>query len=313
MRNTLIFTLVLLSSIAGALSACTAPAVNTSSAPPTPSTTPLPLQKETPQAITTEELVGFLELDASPPPDQNAAHGAEPKVGWVFLNGRLVGKMPFQQRRMLVPGTYEVRVVLANEGPSGVSFWTVSWPQIKIERGRTQIIRTQKVIDDWLLNSDKEEALVYHQWNATMVMPVNVMLNGDTERRLAVAAEELTKAAESFEKSDEWKAISAAAEHLRLSPPSRPRVWIDLPPYLGGARELDADQLSLLAKHITPNLGGWLTHGVLIDATNPPSEDEQLRLRAMIGELTSRSRRMHQYVTNVFDEMIATLNKVQEG
>lgn len=298
--------------------ACTAPAANnTQTATPSPTpvmvqATPTQTQTDTPQQLTTEELVGTLDIDAGPPPALNHLNGPEPKVGWVFINGGLLGKMPLRQQRLLVPGTYEVRAVVAHESGYGVRYWTVSWPRVKVERGKTASVKTQEAIDRWLLGRWREDGLEFHESPEPRMQPAAFALDENSARRLEEAWDDLERKWKSYLDSDDWKAVAAAADHLRLSPPSRPRVWIELPASLGGAREFDAEQLRLLAKMLKPDLGGWASPAIFISNDSPLTEEERQRLRAMVERLTERNREQRQYVEGVFKDMIAALDKVRE-
>jgi hypothetical protein len=298
--------------------ACTAPAADntqTATPSPTPATaqvTPPTPQTETPQQLTTEELVGTLDIDAGPPPTQNYLGGPEPEVGWVFINGGLLGKMPFRQQRLLVPGTYEIRAVLAHDSAYGVKYWTISWPRVKVERGKAESIKTQQVIDRWLTGGWREDGVEFDESPTPQMQPASFALDGNSARRLEEAWDDLERKWKSYLDSDDWKAVAAAADHLRLSPPSRPRVWIELPDSLGGAREFDAEQLRLLAKQLAPDLGGWASPAIFIPTDSPLTEDERRRLRAMVERLTERNREQRRYVEGVFKDMIAALDKVRE-
>ncbi|HEU4596718.1 MAG TPA: hypothetical protein VFS10_16390 [Pyrinomonadaceae bacterium] len=299
--------------------ACTAPAADntqTATPSPTPATaqiTPPPTpQTETPQQLTTEELVGTLDIDAGPPPALNYLGGPEPKVGWVFINGGLLGKMPFRQQRLLVPGTYEIRAVLAHDSAYGVKYWTVFWPRVKVERGKTESIKTQQVIDGWLTGGWREDGVEFHESPTPQMQPASFALDENSARRLEEAWDDLGRKWKSYLDSDDWKAVAAAADHLRLSPPSRPRVWVELPASLGGPREFDAEQLRLLSKFLAPDLGGWASPAIFIPTDSPLTEDEQRRLRAMVERLTERNREQRQYVEGVLKGMIAALDKVPE-
>ena len=50
-----------------------------------------------------------------------------------------------------------------------------------------------------------------------------------------------------FVRSPEWALVDSVGRLLDAAPPSRARVWMDLPDSLGGPREVDPEQLEVLA------------------------------------------------------------------
>jgi len=213
---------------------------------------------------------------------------------------------------MLVPGTYEVRAVVVAESPQAVNYWTVVWPEITIEQGRDFTLNAKEAIDDFISNNIERQGINYARSPDPQKQVRHITLNQFTDSLLSEASNDLPKEWQSFLDSPEWKTVSGTADRLRMSPPSRQRVWIDVPNELGGSREFDAEQIRLLAKRLSPNLGGWGSPTVSVDTYSPPSPNDQQRLRAKIDQLAGFVHERQEWVQKNLDGMIKQLEQAPE-
>ena len=290
------------------LGGCRAPGGNDSKRNQSNAQTPRPT--ETPYQIYPTDLAGTLKIVADEP--SRPSDSSITKKGWLFIKGQLIGRLPIHQDRMLVPGNYEVRAVVVAESAVGVSYWTVSWPEITIEKGRTVTLNAKEAIDDFTSNNIAQQGINYTRSPEPLKQARYITLNQFTDGLLSEASNDLPKEWQSFLDSPEWKVVSSTADRLRISPPSRQRVWMEMPNELGGSREFDAEQIRILAKRLSPYLGGWGSPTVSVDTYSPPSPYDQQRLRTKIDQLAAFVHERQDWVQKNVDGMIKQLEQAPE-
>jgi hypothetical protein len=162
--------------------------------------------------------------------------------GWFFINGQLRGRLPMREHVTFAPGDYEVRLVIARTDPEACLLLScsrrfhvvpgyVSDAALHIE---DESIASAESRDGWSIQHEgdvKPEIIAY----AEGTPPARY---GEDKSRLR----------NDFLDSEEWKAVTSA----RIGQDSKNRVWMNLPEHLGGAREVDAEQLRVI--------GNWLLY-----------------------------------------------------
>jgi hypothetical protein len=248
------------------------------------------------QRVPVQELTGTLEIEVE------SARYARATDGWLFINGELQARLPIRKEFLLVPGEYELRVVLAGDWPLGNLYFRTLTRQIRIERGkRTTIIRTEGLFGDFEEDRSRE---VVSSRNFGVVD-----LSGNWRNNVAAFRSLRDRGWQSFVDSPGWKAIASAAERLRTFPPTRPRAWVDLPKDLGGARELDADQLRALRHYFLAiydfENGAW-TDTIGADSLSP---GEKVHAIAEASALIELIRARREWLGKVMEEMITMLER----
>lgn len=243
-----------------------------------------------PKAIAIEELTGTLVIDAMVSQDRKGFDDPI-SAGWFFIDGQLIGSLPFRKELLLSPRESEIRVVLVDEH-DGFSYGFSTWSgRLSVQRGK----RTVLDISKWTLRSHPAESQFHgafrpaEDYVSTMEPTVGVWgFWGNrriSESFISSFRNRLPLEWQTFERSPEWKPIGIVLEQLqRVGQPSRRRIWVELPEHLGGPRELDADQLRAV--------GNWLkwqwidkVRGLAFDVQRESSQDREFRFEEAVAQM----------------------------
>jgi hypothetical protein len=213
-----------------------------------------PTETVEPNPISLRDLIGTLDIQADSVP-QNPDDGSERK-GWLFIDGNLQGLMPIRKNLKLIPNKYEVRTFIAQDSSDSIKFWTVSW-NTDVNRGNTVTMVTSRTIDPWMARATERSDVKYYYKKIERVSNPTLTIDSSAEQTLQEINSRLNKKWEAFVQTAEWKAIAEALQRLEHAPPTRRRVWIDMPYDLGGPREIDVEQLRVIES--------WFVHSATSD------------------------------------------------
>jgi hypothetical protein len=197
-------------------------------------------------SLSLEPLLGALSISSALPSPEGWVDPGTTVAGWLFVDGQLIDRLPVETTLRAAAGNYEVKVMLSRQTPAGVSLWTVR-TSAALSAGDTVHVRLGEALREWLENGELREGIAYAHVEPVLSVSASLFPDETGEARLAALGAQLQQQWDSFLALPEWKLMAAVDERFRGAPPSRSRVWVDLPDSLGGARELDAEQLVVLA------------------------------------------------------------------
>jgi hypothetical protein len=210
----------------------------------------------------------------------------------------LQGRLPLRREFNLAPGEYILGCVCPNSASEHHTFFTWS-DKALVERGG----RTVHKIDGTIYVIPAEG-----WWPPPYPLP-NL---GDQISEKALINRFDQDVWQRFLESPRWKPINRAADQLKITPPSRRRVWIDLEWHLGFPREVDVEQLRVIRKwfyskywRIRAEVDGELMNLDLEDAAKQfKRRDHQLWIQLMT--------RARERTSEVIDEIIKALETAPE-
>jgi hypothetical protein len=176
-----------------------------------------------PQQQPMQPAIGTLVIDATLP--VGSARGDYFEAGWLFIDGRLLGRLPVKRTVNVEWGAHDLKIVIGAYTDQQPRYYTVRWPRYFMNRGSKEHFRPAPVIER-AVNGDR--------------------LTPDVE--LAASPEPGMRA--------EWDAIlhadlsnlEKAAAELRAKPAGAATVRIAADARVGGPRDFDADQLRFLRR-----------------------------------------------------------------
>lgn len=179
-----------------------------------------------PQAV--QPAIGTLVIDAQKP--VGSERGDYFEAGWLFIDGRLLGRLPVKRTVNLAWGSHDLKIVIGAYTDEQPRYYTVQWPRYFMNRGARDHFEPASVIERAVNGAP---------------LPPGVEFVPSPEPHMRALWE-------AFHHSDLSNLERAAAE-LRARPAAR--VRIDLDERVGGPREVDADQVqffSRVMRHYAP-------------------------------------------------------------
>lgn len=173
----------------------------------------------TPQAA--QPAIGTLVIDAKKP--NGSERGDYLEAGWLFIDGRLLGRMPVERTVNLAWGSHDLRIVIGAYTDEQPRYYTVRWPRYFMNRGSTNHFEPASVIERAVNGA---------------ALPPGVEFIPSPEPRMRALWEALLHA--------DLSNLERAAADLRAKPAARVRIVLD--ERVGGPREVDADQLKFLSR-----------------------------------------------------------------
>ena len=245
---------------------------------------------------------GAVTIDATLPVGTDRGDYFE--AGWLFVDGRLIGRLPVKRDLTLRWGSHDVRVVVGAYTNTRPRYFILSWPRYFVNRGAAQKLEIEPVL-----------ARVFNGGAAPA--GAEVFPTPDPEGPLRVDSGDVagfeTRVARGF--ADEWARIRASSDVSKIdevrrqvlqTPPSAPVVWIPVSAGLGGPRDFDVNQLQFLAR--------VLRRGFAIDETDvqyAPSltPDQRRSAEAAVLRLKQLGESYQKQVNDMFAEIIAALRR----
>jgi hypothetical protein len=172
------------------------------------------------------------------------------EAAWLFIDGRLIGRLPVKRTVTLEWGSHYIKVVIGAYSDERPRYFTVEWPHYVVNRGATTTLSVGPAIE----RATNGEPLPGDMRHVPSPEPRMI----DEWRRFAAA---------------DLANVQKALEEVREKPAGQTRVRIAVNDRIGGAREFDADQLRFLNR-------------VLRYAGEAPAEEVDRTLRQLIALLS---------------------------
>lgn len=266
----------------------------------------LPAAQQPPEPI--QASVGTLSIDAKLP--VGSVRGDYFEAGWLFIDGRLIGRLPIERTVTLDWGSHDLRLVVGaytNEQPR---YYTVRWPRYVVNSGSTHSFQPAAVVEMAVnggplpagveLISSPEPRPREELASQIVVSPDAV---ATLQQRIAA---DMRKEWEAFEQGEFPKIEKVRAELQEKGQPAS-SVWIPIAEALGGPREFDADQLRFLARVLRPDIGGWRDKVVHYSPSLTVSQRQSAE--ASIAKLKYANEFSAEYVARTFRELIQLLGR----
>lgn len=177
-------------------------------------------QQQPPQPM--QAAVGTLIIDAELP--VGTKRGDYFEAGWLFIDGRLIGRLPVKRSLTLRWGPHDIRVVIGAYSDQKPRYYVVGWPRYFMNRGATETVEVGPVLER-SLNGEGTPAGV----EARAPDPASASLS-------------------------DLGQIEEVVTQLMQTPPPRSVVMIPVSAALAGPREFDADQLRFLSRVLRTHL-----------------------------------------------------------
>lgn len=172
-----------------------------------------------PQAA--QPAIGTLVIDAQLP--VGSERGDYFEAGWLFADGRLLGRLPVKRTVNLAWGSHDLKIVIGAYTDEQPRYYTIQWPRYFMNRGATDHFEPASVIERAVNGA---------------ALPPGVEFVPSPEPHMRAIWE-------AFHHTDLSNLERAAAE-LRAKPAATVRIMLD--ERVGGPREVDADQLLFFSR-----------------------------------------------------------------
>jgi hypothetical protein len=246
--------------------------------------------------------IGTVRIDAGLPVGTDRGDYFE--AGWLFIDGRLIGRLPVKRDVTLKWGSHDVRVVIGAYTNAKPRYFILSWPRYFVNRGATQTLEVEPVL-----------ARAFNGGGTPA--GAEVLPTPDPEGALRIDSGDVARfeARVALGFSEEWARLRGSSDVAKIddvrrqvlqTPPSTPVIWIPVSAGLGGPREFDVNQLLFLAR--------VMRRGFRIDEKEveyaPSLTPEQRRLaEAAVLRLKQQGDSYEKQVDDMFRDITAALRR----